>query len=219
MNDPEFIELRGSSNPQRVELLWDIVGERTLFVANPPSSTVGIEIIYLAKSPRLRTYNTGTVTITQDTATVTGASTLWLDDEVSPTMQNSEIIVSTNTTPPAVVSQTTGLTYVDPNAIYQQISGITSDTAATLQGNWLTATVTSVGYILASRVEFPEEHIHALADYVSHRCMVKAKNWVAADKFESYWERHLAKFKADVEQRQLVALEFAEDFDIPDESY
>ena len=214
-SDPYWISLLKDTNPQRSTIMYTILGERTLYVANPPSATVDCEIYYIAKSPWLRVYTTGSITLTQDSSTLTGASTLWTDDEVS---TNSEIIIGqAASVAPAFATQTSGLVYVDPSETYARIATLTSDIAGTLSGTWLTANVAAgTGYMIASRTEFPEEHDHALADYVAHRCMVKAKNWAAADKFEGYWDKHIAKFIADIAQRQFMDVEYAEEF-YPDE--
>ena len=165
-------------------------------------------------------YDTGTVAITIDTSTVTGTSTLWVDDEVFPVAQHADIMVAATGNTMEFASQTTsGITWVDPQIIYSPISTIATDTSLTLQGNWLTTTVTGRNYMIASVPAFPAKLEYALADFVAMRCMIKAKNWAAAEQFKGLFQIALNDLKASAEQRQVDEIEYAEDFDIPGGGY
>lgn len=212
LSSPEFVSKERldalADNTTGGELLWDIVGERTLRLAQSPETTLDIEIAYIPRSRRLQVYTTGTVTPTQDSATIPGASTLWVDDEVNPF---ADILISTTTGAPQIVTQTAGLVYVDPSRTYNPIASIESDTSLTLHGAWLTATLAAGrGYMIASRFPFPVEFAHLAADWVSYRILKKARS---ADQtsFKESFDDGLQELAPDTAERQTADPEFAED--------
>lgn len=211
----EFKELETSQSPQRIRVKWDIVGAGTLYLANPPDLTTDIELTYIARSAPLQIYTTGTIAITQNNATVTGTSTLWIIDEVFPTGQLADIIVPASGNSVGLIQQTTATTtWVEPSRIYSPISSITTDTALTLLGNWLPSNVASGrNYMLASVPSLrPEDH-WALVDYVAMRIAMKTGNIQDYAMFKDSFDRHLNDMRVDAQRRQIADPEFVEDFD------
>jgi len=210
---PDFVagEQTASDATTAGEIMWDIVGDRTLRIHNPPDAALDIELAYVPRSRKLQLYNTGTITVTQDAATVTGVSTLWVDDNVD---AFAELIGGTSgtSTPPRVVSQTSTDPFVDSSRFYNAVSAITTDTALTLIGNWLTTTLAAgTGYLLASRFPFPVEHVHMVADWVAYRALKKARS---ADQvgFKNSFNEGLDELVPDTAERQTANPEFVEDY-------
>jgi hypothetical protein len=210
---PEFVsgEQTASDSTTAGEIMWDIVGERTLRIHNPPDAALDIELAYVPRSRKLQLYTTGTITMTVDTAAPVGASTLWVDDNVN---AFAELIggVSATATPPRVVSQTASDTFVDPSRFYNAISAITTDTAMTLIGNWLTTTLAAgTGYMVASRFPFPVEHSHMVSDWVAYRALKKARSADQAS-FKSSFDEGLSALVPDTAERQSADPVFTEDY-------
>jgi hypothetical protein len=211
LSHPDFVsgEQTASDSTASGEIMWDITGERTLRVHNPPDVTLALELAYIPRSRRLQIYTTGTITVVQDSAAITGSSTLWLDDQV-PTF--SDLLVSTSTAAPVIVTQTAGLVYVDPSAIYLPVSAITSDTALSLLGNWLpTALAAGRGYMIASRFPFPVEHAHLVSDWIAYRALKKFRSADQAS-FKESFDEGLAALVPDTAERQTADPVFVEDY-------
>jgi hypothetical protein len=211
LSHPDFVsgEQTASDATTSGEIMWDLTGERTLRIHNPPDATLALEIAYVPRSRRLMAYTTGTITVVQDSAAITGSSTLWLDDQVP---AFSDLLVSTSTAAPVIVTQTAGLVYVDPSTIYLPVSSITSDTALTLLGNWLpTALGAGRGYMIASRFPFPVEHVHMVSDWVAYRALKKFRS---ADQtsFKKSFDEGLAALVPDTAERQTADPVFVEDY-------
>ena len=211
LSHPDFVaaEQVASTDTVSGEILWDQTGERTLRIQGPPDTALDIELAYIPRSRKLQIYTTGTVVATQDSTTLTGTSTLWVDNEVNPFAEFIE--GGSASLAPKVASQTTGGTWVDPSRYYNWISTITSDTAGTLMGNWLTTTIgATVGYMIASRFPFPPEHAHLVADYVAHKCLRKVRS---ADQvsFKESFDVGLAELIADTSERQTADPVFVDD--------
>jgi len=175
LSDPYFRDLENRTDVTD-PIYWDVVGDRTLVIANPlASGTLDIMIAYVGRSRKLRVSDTpGTVTTTQDSAAVPGASTTWVDQELA---LPSELLVSTTTAAPVIVSQTSGLVYVDPSAIYPPISVFVSDTSITLAGTWLTTSLAAGrGHMVASVPPIPVEYFHLITGYVKAKCLEKGSH-------------------------------------------
>lgn len=213
LSHPDFVagEQVASTTTTSGEIMWDIVGERTLRIHTPPDVALDIEIAYVPRSRKLRLYNTGTISVTIDTATVTGVSTLWVDDNVD---AFAELIggTSATATPPRVVSQTSTDPFVDPSRFYNAVSTIASDTSLTLIGNWLTSTLAAgTGYLLASRFPFPVEHSHLVSDWVAYRTLKKFRSADQAT-FKESFDEGLAALVPDTAERQTANPVFVEDY-------
>lgn len=174
VSDPYFRDLENRTDIVD-PIYWDVVGERTLVIANPlTASTLDIMIGYIARSRRLRVSDTpGTVAVTQNSAAAVGTSTTWTQQELSPP---AELIVSTSAAAPIIVSQTAGLVYVDPSAIYPPITTVGSDTTITLAGLWLTGSLTGRGHMVASVPNLPWDYLYLVKEYVKAKCLEKGSH-------------------------------------------
>jgi hypothetical protein len=155
------------------EILYDVVGENTLYLPYPPTSTLDIELAYIARSRPLQIYSTGTITTVNGSASVSGGSTSWLAADLA---NNLELIVSADATAPKIVSQTTGGTWVDPSAQYYPVTSVDSDSGLTLSRAWASTDVTGYGYILATVPPIPAEHHMLIVDALVARMKLKAEN-------------------------------------------
>jgi len=211
ISHPIFKHLQGRDRTETTggELFYDILGERTLYLAQPPDATLDLEITYVQRTPKLQLYSTGTVSITQDTDDIVGVSSLWVDNALT---TPAEIMVSTDTTVPKVVSEWSGGTWVDPSARYAPISTFDTDTAATLLANWLIATVSGVGYLVASVPQIPVEHRHLIASYIAGKCLDKSGHLGAVNKMSSF-TGGAARMTASMAERQSVDPVFVEEYE------
>lgn len=190
------------------ELLYDVVGENTLVLPYPPSTTLDIEISYIGRSAPLQIYNTGTVTVVNTDATVAGAGTTWVADEL---LLNLELILSADATDPKVVSSTTGGTWVDPSVHYYPVQSITNDTSLELAGAWLLPGAAGRGYLLASVPAVPPEHHQQIVDGIAARIKFKAENR-GSDSYMKLADRGAKKMTSDVTERQLDTRRVVEDY-------
>lgn len=179
-------------------LPFDIVGDRTLYIAADPPTTIDIEIAYIAKSTGLQLYSTGSVTLTNASATVSGGGTSWVDNELYATV---ELIISDDATVPKIVGQTSTGTWVDSSRIYPTVQTIVSNGELTLGGVWSKAGVTGKGYLLATVPSIPREHHHLITDWVCYRAMKKAQS-SAQKSFLDSFEKGVAEMKSDMQARQ-----------------
>lgn len=190
-------------------IYWDLVGERTLRLARPPDVAMDIEISYIARPARLFLYTTGTISTTQNQASVTGSGTNWIINELS---TPCELIISADTTAPWIVGQISNSREVDPSALYAPVSTIDSDTALTLLGSYLSSGVSARAYMLASVPSVPPDWQWVLTRWISAMCRWKANGAPPADRPE--FEAILSKdMMPSVTQRQTADLEFTEDYD------
>lgn len=185
--------------PLTDEIVWDVVGERTLYLLNVLNATLDIELAYIARSGPLQLYTTGTITFVQSDATISGASTEWVIDELR---NNLELIVSDDATAPKIVSQTSGGTWVDPSVRYSPVSSITSDTELELAGPWLNAGAAGRGYMLATVPAVPADHHDLIADYVAKRAAIRAKDGAAYKLAAAEFKEQVQAMKADIQDRQ-----------------
>jgi hypothetical protein len=207
---PEFVsgEQTASDSTTPGEIMWDIVGERTLRIHNPPDSALAIELAYIPRSRKLQIHTTGTVAVTQNSAAVVGTTTAWVVSELN---AFADLLVSSSTAAPVIVTQTAGLIYADPTLTYQPISAITTGLALTLLGPWLTATLTGRGHMIASRFPFPVEHSHLVSDWVAYRALKKFRSADQAA-FKESFDEGLAALVPDTAERQSADPVFTEDY-------
>lgn len=190
------------------EILWDVVGENTLFLPYAPTSTIDIEISYIARSGPMQIYTTGTVTTVLNSTSVTGASTLWSANELR---TNLEFILSADATAPKIVSQMTGGTWVDPSTEYPPVETIDSDGGLTLARAWPSAGVAGMGYALATVPSIPVEHHYMIVDGLVARMKLKAEN-KGSDAYFGLSELGAKKLKSDVTERQMDTVRHVEDW-------
>ena len=198
ISHPYFRDLQNRTditNP----IYWDIVGNRTLVLANP--QTLDVELAYVARTRKLFMYTTGTYSVNQNSTAVTGSTTTWVISELS---TPCELIGVTDTNTPKVASQVSGGNWVDPTTIYNFVRSIDSDTGLTLAGNWLPASVSSKNYMLASIPNIPYEYHWILVDYITARCLIKGNHPKAAEKMAAV-DQAIAMIAADSEREESAA--------------
>jgi hypothetical protein len=196
----------GSTND--TELLYCLVGENTMVLAHPPTTTVAIEISYVARSAPLQIYSTGTVTLVNGNSAVSGGGTAWVADEVRNPV---ELVLSADGNAPKVVSQTTGGTWVDPSEKYFPVQSIDSDGGLTLAGAWLKAGAAARGYLLATVPSIPPEHHMQIVDALVARIKMKAEN-KGSDTYGKLSEKSAKRMISDVTERQLDTRRIVEDY-------
>jgi hypothetical protein len=184
MNERIFMEyLRVPTSytvPPGGRIFYDIVGERTLFIAPQVTQPLDIEIRYVSRTKRMVRYLTGTVSVPDTTTGVTGVGTIW-SSGVPFDPNYLDIIFGTNT-----------YASVDPSWEYDgvnlaRVASVQGDTALTLAAPKV-GTVVGGNYILSSVPVIPPEHHHAIADYITAQMLMKAGNPQAAgftQKFEA----------------------------------
>jgi hypothetical protein len=197
----DFKSLEGYTNefPLGDVIYCSIVGERTLYLANMINATLDIELAFISRSLPMQIYSTGTVTILNGAAGVTGVGSAWVASRL---YSDLELIVSADANAPKIVSQTTGGTWVDPSTFYYPINTPTGDGACTLLANWPTAGVAGVGHMLATIPPFPREQHHILTKYVAACCYGKQRDWGSRDKKMAEFTNALKDMKPDVQERQ-----------------
>lgn len=205
----KYLQSQDRTNTTGGEIYYDILGERTLYLSQPPDATLDLEITYLQRTPKLQLYSTGTVSITQDTDDVVGVSSLWVDNAL---VTPAEIMVAAATAAPKFASDISGGTWVDPGLQYAPISTFDTDTTLTLQANWLIATVSAVGHLIASVPQIPAEHRHLLSTYVAVKCLEKSGHPAAATKM-ALFQKGAAIMTGSMAERQSVDPVFVDDYE------
>lgn len=210
MADPLVVSQirRASDQTESGTIYYDVVGERTLRLAQPPDVAMDIEISYIARPRQLFLYSTGTVSTTQNSASVPGASSLWIINELAPPC---ELMIAAGSVAPKIVSQTSTDPFVDPSALYSPVSSFGSDTALTLAGPYLPAAVSTKAYLLASVPSVPLEW-----QWVLVRWVVAMIRWKIAgspiDELPSFDTIMAASMMPSVTQRQTADAEYVEDY-------
>jgi len=211
LSDPVVVaQIRSASDTTTTGVIrWDIVGERTLRLALPPDVALDIEISYIASPRKLRLYSTGTVSTTQDSAAVTGASTPnWVIQELSPPM---DLIIAASSTAPKIVSQTAGDPFVDPSVLSSPVLSIDTNTTLTLLGPYLPTAVSTKAYLLASVPSVPDNHQWMLVRYVTAMIRWKASGSPTPDLPD--FQVMLRELAADTAERQSADPRYVEDYD------
>jgi len=197
-----------SSTTTAGTIYCDVIGERTLRLALPPDTAMDIELSYVARPSKLAIYSTGTVSTTQNSATVTGASTpAWVINELTPPL---DLIISTDGNAPVIVGQTAGVVFVDPSVLHLPVTSIDSATTLTLAGPYLPAAVSTKGYLLASVPSIPEDFQWLLVRYVTAMIRWKASGSPTPDL--SDFQVKLGDLSVSTSERQTADPEFVEDY-------
>jgi hypothetical protein len=210
MADPFVVEqIRAELTATGGTIYYDVVGERTLRLPQPPDVAMDIEISYIARPRSLFLYSTGTVSTTQNAAGVTGASTPnWVINELAPPC---ELMIATGAVAPKIVSATSTDPFVDPSALYSPVSSIDTDTTLTLAGAYLPASVSTKAYLLASVPSVPLEW-----QWVIVRWVVAMIRWKIANspvqELPNFDTIMAASMMPSVTQRQTADAEYVEDY-------
>ena len=209
-SNPVFQALQEQTNPDTDIIYYDIIGDRTLIVANPP--TTDIELIYVPRSRKLRLYSTGTVTATLGDATVEGASSPnWILNGLAIPM---ELMIGTGSGVPKIVSQTAADLFIDPHGetvrAYPVLSFTDLDTLE-LAADFPLTTASTRGYLLASSPQFLKDHANVVIRYLVHKIWSKVGNPRYSAEYTIYQEEK-NRVKEDIQERSSEP-EFVRDFD------
>ncbi len=210
----DFQAIIRSTSPVRDLIYWDIVDERTLYVANPPATVLAIQLSYIQRSRKLRYYTgSSTITTVQDDATVEGLSTpAWLINDLD-NAGEVELGVGDGTWAAAVeIAGTTG-PFVDIGVREWPISSFTDTDTLELKTPWRATALTTKMYYIASVPSVPREHHHMIVTYVKMKIQEKMKNYTDLAATRSILDKKYTKFITDVQERQNVNPEFVEDND------
>lgn len=180
-------------------IYYDIIAERTLFIAPQLSTAVDIEIIYVARTKPLHRYQgAGTAAVVDAATAVTGANTVWSSG--TPFDASYLDILFGITTPST-------LTSIDIAAVYDggsrnRVASIESDTALTLAAPKVATVAASANYVLTSLPVLPPEHHAALADFVTAQMFAKSGNQAQFDRFTAKYDKRKASILNTINIRQ-----------------
>ena len=206
LNSEDFITQRsipvaelGSGTNRDMVFSYVIIGARTLRLAPTPRDAVAIELVYHYRPPRLRFYNTGTVTTAASTS-VTGSGTSWLSVGLR--------------TPADFLSQVTATTGVSMDAYYAEIASIETNTALTLSRSFTGTTGSGQTYYIAMTPTLPEEHHTWLAQLTAATMLRKVDADLSAKLQADLAMQLLEGVTPEVTLRQLQESLIAEAFEI-----
>jgi hypothetical protein len=120
-------------------------------------------------------HTAGTITVTVDSATVTGVGTNWTALMVGRSLKVNDA-------------------YGD--GMWYKIAGFTSDTEITLENTYSGATAAGLSYAIGEIPDIPEEFHEALIDYSSYRYYMRRKDASMASNFKSLYDEALRECKA-----------------------
>jgi hypothetical protein len=170
ITNPHFQALLRDTNQASPgdDLYYDIGGERKFYLAQPLSTALDIEILYVARTKRLSAYSTGTVTVVDASTGVVGAGTVWLSG--SP-FDSNYLDIHFGATGVATVP------IAEPDYEYDyvnrgRVATIGSDIAIIMAAGKAGALAAGTGYLLASVPVIPEDFHWGIADYVTARILM-----------------------------------------------
>ncbi len=133
---------------------------------------------YLRQEPTI--YNTGTVSATNGSATITGSGTTWSSNVISGWV----IGIGTN-----------------PTKFYT-ISSVDSDTQITISENYEGSDTTGASYIIASLVEFPTQYSDLITLYLIYRTKRRLEELQQASLYRAEFEDALNKCRYEMIQKR-----------------
>jgi len=209
ISNPLFGALQNLTNPPTDTIFYDFIGDRTLIVANPLA--LEIEISYVPRSKKIRTYTTGTITTVLADATIEGAtSPNWILNGLAVPM---ELIVGTAALTPAITgSSTTGVTFVDPAAIWYPVDSFTDLDTLELKTPYPFTGAGSLLYMLASSPQLLLDHSNLIVRFIVHKIWSKVGHPQRKESYDLFKDERQA-FKQDIGER-ISEPEFVQDFDI-----
>ena len=210
MNKRDFRDVLNSTvipqNPG-THMFYDIIGERDIIFAPQLNTRTEIEVTYVARQKRLFSYSTGTVSVTDATAAVTGVGTTWssgapFDSRYLDMMFGTSTVATVPT--------------AEPNLIYDgvniaRVSSITNDTAIVLAANKVGTLAAGTGYLLSSVPPIPEDYHSMIADYVGFRILLKA-NDPSAQRSLDGWQDAIGDLVTTAARRNTADHETIEDW-------
>lgn len=193
-----------------IDLLYDITGERTLWIAPQLNSAIDIEIGYIARTKKLVRYTTGSIASTTATTAVTGTGTTW---STGTPMDSAYLDIM------FAASANAALPVADPSWAYNgvnlaRVSSITNDTALVLASNKVGTLASGTGYILASVPVVPPEFHMMIVDWVTWKYLAKAGATYAADadRYKVSYEKRTDGIRSPITRRQHADVERVEDW-------
>lgn len=210
---PDFQSLIRSTSPPRDLIYWDLVGERTIYYANPSAVALALQLSYIQRSPKLRYHTTGTITTIQASTLVEAAGTPnWLINDLD-NAGTVEIGFGPGTW--AAVPEIAGTTgpYVDIEVREWPIASFTDDDTLVLKSKFRDTAISAKYYYIASVPAVPSEHHHMIVTYVKMKIQEKIKSYRGRKETEDALDRKYRKMITDVQERQNVDPEFVEDND------
>lgn len=189
--------------PPGGRIFYDIVGERTLYMAPQLTQDIDIEIAYIGRTKRLVRYVTGTITVADTATTVTGVGTVWSSGfPLDPSY--TDMMFSVNT-----------FASIDPSWEYDgvnlaRLASITNDTTVELAAPKVGA-LAGANYTLSSVPAIPPEHHHMLADYVTAQMWARAGNDKLYNLFNGKFEARKRTIFNTINVRQ-PDVEYVEDY-------
>lgn len=188
-----------------VQMFFDIIGERQLIFVPRLSVKLDIEIGYVARTKRLFYYNTGSITATDGSPTITGAGTRWSTGGPFDSAYLDCMFTSTGAAPTP-----------DPSLVYDgvnlaRVAAIVSDTEITLAANKVVTLAALSNYLLSSVPVYSEEYHYNLADYISYKILAKAGDQGAARAL-TQWQDNIGDMTTTAARRQNQDHETIEDW-------
>ena len=194
IRNSDLSSIRGSD----VTYAYALIGPRTIRFAPTPQDTIDLELVYQFRPPKLISYTTGTVTVTNASTAITGASTDWL---VYGLRDPAELVV--------------GATTVTVDRYYPRVSSVTSATAATFQRTYQGTTAPGQTYALAMVPRLPDEH-HAWLAQMAAAIMMRKVNPELSDKLAGVLEKQLMEdVRPELDMRQAQESLIVEPFELP----
>jgi len=179
-------------------LLYDLLNVRTLIVRPKPREDFDIILIYEHLLEPLNDYSTGTVSVTNASATATFAGA----DLLNRFLAGDELLVGTTTAAPLP----------DPNVPYPVIRSVDNATTVTLDAPYIGVTVSGAKYIRSRVSPIPTQHHYTIVSGGVIEGFKKGTNpsIESVALYRAEYERGLTDLIADVEVRQTQQAETSE---------
>ena len=187
------------------DLYYDIQGERTLYLAQPVSSALDVEIAYVARTKPLVMYSAGTVAVTTGTTAVTGSGTTW---STGTPFDTSYLDIHFG------VSAVASVPIAEPHLAYEsvtlgRVASVTTDTALVLASNKVGTLSAGTGYLLASIPVLPEEYHQAIADWVT-ACILQKIGHPGHASYAAKYAHAATETNTTLQRRQAAQVETVE---------
>ena len=184
---------------EAVTYWYTVIGARTLRIVPAPQDTIDIELLYHYRPNRLLSYTTGTVTVTNASAAVTGAGgTDWL---IFGLRNPAELVV--------------GATTVNLDQHYPDISTIDSATGLTLTRTYQGSTAAGQTYAIAMTPLLPEEHHEWLAQMTAAIMLRKVNLELSKVAREALMAELATAVQPEVTLRQMQESITVDPYDLP----
>jgi len=211
ITNPQFqFQLKRTDTVSPDGVFYDIIGDRTLWIAPQLSTAVDIELVCVARTRPLVQYSTGTVAVTTATTAVVGVGSTWVGSGTQFDEDYLDIMWGTS------ASATLPVTYPNLNyddVLLSRVVTILTDTTLTLATAKSGTLAAGTGYVLASLPTLPLEFHNALIDYVTSMILNKAHDYKQAANYMGQFSRRVAGLCSSASRRQDADAETVEDWD------